>query len=317
MEFQKGNPRAEKPAESREESENISAKHASETAAYLSPISSAIPSLHSLPASPQASEQSDDWRITGEGIKNAKKYWQLVYTNQKHRRPGANKRKDYDSTDDHDRAKRRQCSSSSSPSRSQSRNSTRSTTFHYCGGFKPATVGVEHDIQAPATILARLDRVEQMQLVKANVDPNNLQALRDLQKLHEAVVSLGHGKCKFVNDKWKLHGFGTSLYHHQVIGVSWMLSRELHPMVPNGGILADEMGLGKTVQILACMSQNMPGKNAKASKTLIIVPKRLISQWAHGIEKHCSNGKMKNLLVYGAGQRILNPQWEAATIMHV
>ncbi|AEO57331.1 hypothetical protein MYCTH_2117854 [Thermothelomyces thermophilus ATCC 42464] len=315
MEYPPGDPRNGTPAKSIEANEDNPAKDASEAPAYPSPILSAIPSLHSPPASPRTTTQPDDWKITGEGIKNAKKYWKLVYANQRQRRSRAKKRKDYGGANDQGRTKRRQGAGSSAPLQFQSQSSDPPATADPDDEYEPATAGVEHDVLAPVTILARLDKAEQMQPVKANVDLNDPLVLRDLQELHEAVVSFGHGNCRFVDGKWELHGFGTSLYHHQVIGVSWMLSRELHPAAPNGGILADEMGLGKTVQILACMSQNIPGKNAKASKTLIIVPKRLIAQWFDGIVKHCSNDRMKRVLIHGAGQRILGSQWEGATII--
>ena len=50
-----------------------------------------------------------------------------------------------------------------------------------------------------------------------------------------------------------------------------MLSREKRR---KGGILADDPGLGKTFQIIALILSN------KLDKTLIIVPKSIIKQWA-------------------------------------
>lgn len=154
------------------------------------------------------------------------------------------------------------------------------------------------------------------QLLRVDVNLDDPQACRDLHQLHDAVASFGQGRCKLdKNNKWQLDNFGTSLYHHQVIGVSWMLSRELHPIAPAGGILADEMGLGKTVQILACMSQNIPAKKSKANQTLIIVPKRLITQWYDEIKAHCSHKRMKRVFIYTANGVMMDAQWKDHNIM--
>lgn len=66
---------------------------------------------------------------------------------------------------------------------------------------------------------------------------------------------------------------------YQPEGCLWMIKRELGSIeidgesVPPGGILADEVGLGKTVQVLSLLVAN-PKK-----KTLIIVPKSIVTQW--------------------------------------
>jgi SWI/SNF-related matrix-associated actin-dependent regulator of chromatin subfamily A3 len=80
----------------------------------------------------------------------------------------------------------------------------------------------------------------------------------------------------------------SELFHHQLVGVAWMMNRELSSMVPpyytevteqkrkawvcritnssasvrpenpRGGMLLDEMGLGKTLQVLALVVANPP-----------------------------------------------------------
>lgn len=58
----------------------------------------------------------------------------------------------------------------------------------------------------------------------------------------------------------------------------WLLMREMASSGPKGGFLCDEMGLGKTVQIISTILGN-PGK-----RTLIVVPKSIVTQWAEEIE---------------------------------
>lgn len=93
-----------------------------------------------------------------------------------------------------------------------------------------------------------------------------------------------------------------------------MLGREMHPKGPKGGILADEMGLGKTVQVLACMSQNLPSKKSKATKTLVIAPKKLLCQWLDEIENHCRNN-MTRAFIYSAGGTLSDRQLKSNEIM--
>ena len=71
-----------------------------------------------------------------------------------------------------------------------------------------------------------------------------------------------------------------SPYQHD--GVKWLVNRENALDYP-GGFLCDEMGLGKTVQMLATMCVNIHIK-----KTLIVVPKSLVSQWRDEIHKFTS-----------------------------
>jgi len=65
---------------------------------------------------------------------------------------------------------------------------------------------------------------------------------------------------------------------YQFDGVKWLTQREQAPVTP-GGFLCDEMGLGKTAQILAAMCNNV------REKTLVVVPKSLVSQWALEIQR--------------------------------
>ena len=66
---------------------------------------------------------------------------------------------------------------------------------------------------------------------------------------------------------------------YQREGVEWMLGLEKQRDGPKGGFLCDEMGLGKTVQLLTTMLGN------PKPRTLIIVPKSIITQWRDEISK--------------------------------
>jgi SNF2 family DNA or RNA helicase len=68
-----------------------------------------------------------------------------------------------------------------------------------------------------------------------------------------------------------------SPYQHE--GVRWLLKKETVKFGPKGGFLCDEMGLGKTVQLLKTMVEN------KKPKTLVVVPKSLISQWISEVRR--------------------------------
>jgi SNF2 family DNA or RNA helicase len=155
---------------------------------------------------------------------------------------------------------------------------------------------------------------ERMQLVMTGANLDDPQVLQDLRQIYEALLYFGD-KVSFVDEKWKLEGLRTPLLHHQLIGVHWMQRRERHPIGPNGGILADEMGLGKSIQLIGCMSQNLPVKGATAKKTLIVAPKRLLAQWYEEIMNHCSNKKMKNVFIYEANRVRSDSEWAKQAIM--
>ncbi|WOO89414.1 DEAD/DEAH box helicase [Mollicutes bacterium LVI A0078] len=63
---------------------------------------------------------------------------------------------------------------------------------------------------------------------------------------------------------------------YQQAGMNWL--NQLHNF-KLGGILADEMGLGKTLQVIGYLNQN------KGLKSLIVVPKALMYNWAQEFSK--------------------------------
>ncbi|KAH6724286.1 SNF2 family N-terminal domain-containing protein [Leptodontidium sp. MPI-SDFR-AT-0119] len=138
---------------------------------------------------------------------------------------------------------------------------------------------------------------------KTSDDKKNRSDLGDLEM---AVKNFGK-KLKAVDGVWMLNGMISSLLHHQIIGVDWMLGREQSLDGCKGGILADSMGLGKTVQTLATMVANLPtgkpkGQNEERHKrsTLIIAGPSLLAQWASEIDKHTSERVFRGVIIYDA-----------------
>lgn len=74
---------------------------------------------------------------------------------------------------------------------------------------------------------------------------------------------------------------------YQQEGVMWMLTMENNIGKPKGGFLCDEMGLGKTIQLIATILGN------KKRKTLIVVPKSIVSQWVDEIAKFAPSLRCK------------------------
>jgi SNF2 family DNA or RNA helicase len=70
---------------------------------------------------------------------------------------------------------------------------------------------------------------------------------------------------------------------YQREGVLWLLSMENQTSGIRGGVLADEMGLGKSIQLIATMLGN------PKPRTLIIVPKSIITQWSEEINRFAPN----------------------------
>src|SRR5210317_2568218 len=82
----------------------------------------------------------------------------------------------------------------------------------------------------------------------------------------------------------KIEGLNGRLFApYQCDGVKWMLGMEHQASGPKGGFLCDEMGLGKTIQLVATMLGN------PKPRTLIIVPKSIITQWSEEIAKFAPN----------------------------
>jgi SNF2 family DNA or RNA helicase len=70
---------------------------------------------------------------------------------------------------------------------------------------------------------------------------------------------------------------------YQREGTLWLLSMENQTSGVRGGFLCDEMGLGKSVQLIATILGN------PKPRTLIIVPKSIITQWSEEINRFAPN----------------------------
>jgi SNF2 family DNA or RNA helicase len=155
-------------------------------------------------------------------------------------------------------------------------------------------------------------------LFKISGNPNPRSRPVDMKILKDAIKSFGFRGVRTVDDRWKLKGMKSTLYNHQLVGVSWMLCQEFSPDGPYGGILADQMGLGKTVQVLAAMAVNQPSPEdieAGRHQTLIIAPARVIDQWKREIERHCEPSLFKRVLHYKSSHKLDASMWQAADIM--
>lgn len=138
---------------------------------------------------------------------------------------------------------------------------------------------------------------------------NRKAATSDKAKLLNASRSFGFARVKAEDGKWRVKGMKSTLYHHQLLGAQWMLSRELG-VAPFGGLLADAMGLGKTVQMLACMVGNLPQEDdlkRKKKATLIVAPSSVVNQWMDEIRVHAESSVFPKVYRY-TSQSMVPPE---------
>ncbi|KAF7872861.1 uncharacterized protein EAF02_008932 [Botrytis sinoallii] len=153
------------------------------------------------------------------------------------------------------------------------------------------------------------NKATQLQQLFANIPEGSskTKGKSDKAKLLQASRSFGYAQVKAVHGKWLVKGMKSTLYHHQLLGAQWMVSRELSSEPPHGGLLADSMGLGKTVQTLACMVGNPPTEEDKkrgVTATLIVVPSSVISQWLEEIRNHVHEKAFPKVMQYKASMNI-------------
>ncbi|KAK4106971.1 hypothetical protein N658DRAFT_37157 [Parathielavia hyrcaniae] len=279
---------------------------------YPSPTPSAVPGLSSSSLQRQTPTDLSNVNAPTHPPSNARQFFKQFYAKREQRKHSSRKRKHPDGDGNRDRAKRSHTVGDGSPETALL--SLSSLPEDAIDGHKLLAESKSTDTLAQSRSVTGFNEEERRQLLGPDVNIVDSQVCEDLDREYSAYLSFGNGKCGLVDGKWKLDGFHTALYPHQLVGVSWMLGRELHPTGPKGGILADEMGLGKTVEVLACMSQNPPRKKSGPTQTLIVAPKRLINQWYDEIKKHCSK-KMRNVLEYTAGRAPKDDQFKEASII--
>ncbi|TGO53614.1 hypothetical protein BCON_0120g00110 [Botryotinia convoluta] len=153
------------------------------------------------------------------------------------------------------------------------------------------------------------NKATQLQQLLANIPEGSskTKGKSDKAKLLQASRSFGYAQVKAVDGKWLVKGMKSTLYHHQLLGAQWMVSRELSSEPPHGGLLADSMGLGKTVQTLACMVGNPPTEEDKkrgVMATLIVVPSSVISQWKEEIWNHVHEKVFPKVMQYKASMNV-------------
>lgn len=117
--------------------------------------------------------------------------------------------------------------------------------------------------------------------------------------LVDTVVSAIRKVCGEKNvNRGTLHGM---LKPYQLEALSWMLMREFDKGVVKGGFLCDEMGLGKTVEIISTLLGN------PCDKTLIVVPKSIISQWEEEIEHFAPDLKV---MIYDRSKSLVGGDYD-------
>jgi SNF2 family DNA or RNA helicase len=93
----------------------------------------------------------------------------------------------------------------------------------------------------------------------------------------------GHSVKPAADGNWEVKGMKVSLKPYQILGVSFLRSRENATEEPRGGILADQMGLGKTIQMLANVVNSHSLLKKDCRTTLIVASAALVSQWRQEI----------------------------------
>jgi SNF2 family DNA or RNA helicase len=159
----------------------------------------------------------------------------------------------------------------------------------------------------------------QLQKLFENVpqDSNSKKAKSDKANLKRASQCFGFDKVKAVDGMWLVKGMKSSLHHHQLLGVEWMLSREFGE-APSGGLLADAMGLGKTVQMLACMLGNLPSDDYRKrgqGATLIVAPSSVINQWMSEISIHAEESVFPKIYHYTGNSKMSQAVIESLDIV--
>ncbi|TGO39228.1 hypothetical protein BHYA_0058g00400 [Botrytis hyacinthi] len=129
----------------------------------------------------------------------------------------------------------------------------------------------------------------------------------DKTALKIAGESFGRANVKYRDEnRWSVRGLSTALYHHQLLGSSWMLGKEFDPAGCSGGFNCDVMGLGKTLEMLATIVGNPRPEGAGRrgiGPTLIVVPSSISAQWVSEAAKHLADDSL-NVILYAKSQKL-------------
>ncbi|KAI9848067.1 MAG: hypothetical protein M1837_001169 [Sclerophora amabilis] len=189
------------------------------------------------------------------------------------------------------------------------------------------------DLGEAPVILTKSRKDLQLKELMASV-PKDMTRLvtNDKQVLLRASRSFGHGRVKAEGAKWRLKGMKSPLYHHQLLGAEFMVSRECGDQAPRGGLLADSMGLGKTLQLLLVLAQirqdlhslferatmvgNPPStEDEERQATLLVLPSSIIRQWEEEIDLHVDKGVFPNIIHYKTSTALLPEQLQEYDII--
>ncbi|KAI1330799.1 SNF2 family N-terminal domain-containing protein [Xylariaceae sp. FL0255] len=194
-----------------------------------------------------------------------------------------------------------------------------SAMFDYLRTSNPFEARIEQgDVPSTKPITAESKKVQFQQIMERLPQKLERNPNIDLKTLNLASRSFGLGNCEARDGKWLIKGMKSSLLNYQVVGVSWMLGRELALDGPSGGILADEMGMGKTLQTLACIVSNPPTDidlQSYSKATLIVVPATAIPQWIDEIKKHTEKKGIDTVLQFKKSQKMPPKVYQDAGIV--
>jgi len=185
----------------------------------------------------------------------------------------------------------------------------------------------DEEEEKPKRRLRPKKKVEEKPVLKTLAD--RLEAL-DVREVGEKDDAKEEDEEEEEEDDGTVEGLSVKLLPHQVVGVQWMMEKEVgqtkkNGVLPKGGILADDMGLGKTIQSIALIMTNQRPSKAdleKAAKdpknknkipintaksTLVVAPLALIKQWESEIKSKVTSSHALRVLVHHGPSRTKRP----------
>lgn len=178
----------------------------------------------------------------------------------------------------------------------------------FVSGLQPHDVLAEANANLGRDELPTLNESNKQKYLKAllhSVPKDDRPGVRgEKARLHRAALNFGHGAVTPTDLGWRIKGMKSQLLHHQLLGASFMRTRELGREQPFGGLLADEMGFGKTVMMIVTMVTNPPQAGERHKSTLIVCSPALLLQWKRELLTHASEHVFQRILIYSRGSKI-------------